>query len=603
MKLLFYSIFLMSTLSNFSQKPKFANAKVKDVTVYFNAAEITQNVSTILPRGTTELVINNVANSVNESSIRVGLSPNINILSVQYTNDYVEEYDLDQTNPSTKKLSDSISWVKKEIQKIEIEKTTQTKTLEILDKNQQVYGNNSGLNIQELIKLVEYYKVKRNEISSSLVIFNETISKLNLKLSNLNAKLETNAPTEENFSDGKIILQLMNEVAGKVDLSINYLTTTASWQPFYEIMVANTKEPLQMQYKANVMQETGLDWEQVKLTLSSGKPNQNNKAPSINPWFLSYYTPQKISYEKIKVEDALQGIAAGVAISDGTPGANNNIRIRGMSTLDTNAMPMVVINGIISTQEDMQKLNPDAIKSIDVLKDASAAAMYGSQGYNGVVVVTTKQMSDYTTIVENQLTTTFDISVPYTIKSNGKNHSVALKELKVPASFSYFTIPRVENESFLMANISNFSNFNLLKGDANIILEGTYVGKTILDPSQTSDTLNLSIGRDKKVTIKREKISDKSDTKFLSTKKEQTFTYEITVKNNKNEIVTIDVKEQYPLSTDKDVEVILKQTDSAINETEKGILTWKLNLKPNETKKVRISYQVNSPKNREIQNL
>jgi len=127
-----------------------------------------------------------------------------------------------------------------------------------------------------------------------------------------------------------------------------------------------------------------------------------------------------------------------------------------------------------------------------------------------------------------------------------------------------------------------------------------YVGKTFIEPNQTSDTLNLSMGRDKKVSIKREKVADKSGTKFLSSKKEQTFTYDITIRNNKKEAVELLLKDQYPLSTNKEIEVELLQSDSAKINAETGILTWQLQLKPNETKKIRISYRVKYPKDQTL---
>ena len=102
-------------------------------------------------------------------------------------------------------------------------------------------------------------------------------------------------------------------------------------------------------------------------------------------------------------------------------------------------------------------------------------------------------------INENQLNISFDIDIPYDILSNGKAHSVALKEVKIPATFKYFAAPRVEKEAFLLAEIVDYSKYNLLKGDANIIFEGMYVGKTTINPNQTSDTLSLSMGRDKKI--------------------------------------------------------------------------------------------------------
>jgi uncharacterized protein (TIGR02231 family) len=180
---------------------------------------------------------------------------------------------------------------------------------------------------------------------------------------------------------------------------------------------------------------------------------------------------------------------------------------------------------------------------------------------------------------------------------------VALKEIKLPANYKYYAAPKVEKEAFLLAEIGDYSQYNLLPGEANIIFEGLYVGKTNINPNQTSDMLDLSMGRDKKISIKREKVVDKSGTKFLSSYKEQTFTYDITVRNNKKEDAYILLKDQYPISTDKEIEIELLESERAEINSETGILTWKLNLKPNETKKLRVSYKVKYPKDKVIDNL
>ena len=134
------------------------------------------------------------------------------------------------------------------------------------------------------------------------------------------------------------------------------------------------------------------------------------------------------------------------------------------------------------------------------------------------------------------------------------------------------------------------------KGEANIIFENTYIGKSFIDPSSTQDTLNLTVGRDKRVVVKKEKLTDFSSVKFLGTNKKQTFTYELTVKNNKKDAIDILVKDQYPISQNKEVEVELIETSGALNNTDTGVLTWKLQLAPGETKKMRMSYSVKYPK-------
>ena len=522
----------------FAQKPIFTNAKTIGATVYFNSAEISQTTTINLPKGTSEIVVKNVADYLNENTVRIGAPANVTVLSVQFSNNYISEFEIDEKNPAIKKVRDSITIVKKLIQKNDLLYTAINNSMGILQKNETV-GGTTGLNVLELTKLVDFNITKRTDLSIQMVDIREINEKLQIKLNNLNKKLEINTKNEEQSSNGKLIIQVMNEIAGSTNLEINYLTNNASWRPFYDLRANSIVDPINMLYKAEVTQSTGIDWKKVKLTLSSGNPNQNNQQPELNAWFLRYNIPY----------------------------AEQNAYSRAPSA----------------------QLDEVMVQSAGLRKSTK------SLGY----AVSTVAAQDN----ENQLNISFDIDVPYDVLSNGKAHSVALKEIKLPASFKYYAAPRIEKEAFLLAEINDYSKYNLLQGEANIIFEGMYVGKTSINPNQVSDTLSLSMGRDKKISIKREKVVDKSGTKFLSGKKEQTFTFDITVRNNKKEAIEMLLKDQYPLSSDKEIEIELLENDNAKVTIETGILTWNLNLKPSETKKIRISYRVKYPKDKVIDNL
>ena len=550
MKKIYFLFALLFSSFSFAQKPIFTTAKVKSATVYFNAAEISQTTNVNLPLGTSEIVIKNVAVDLNENSVQIGAPASVTVLSVQFTNDYVSEYEIDLKSPALKRVKDSIVLVQKEILKVVNAKNAENKTLTLLDKNQQVSGVNSGLNVMELMKMVDYYKAKQTEIANTINSLTEKEQKLNETLQKLNNKLEVDTSKEEKTSSGKLIVQVMNNLAGAVPLDITYLSNNASWTPFYDLRTESVTAPINMMYKAQVIQNTGIDWKKVKLTLSSGIPNQNNEAPLLSSWFLNYRT-----------NDRLQE---------------------------------VVVAGYGSKRKGVANQLQGSVAGIQIGKEEMNAQP---------IMIAESSVSDYTTVSENQLNISFDIDIPYDILSNGKAHSVSLKEIKLPASYKFYAVPKAEKDAFLLAQIADYSKYNLLRGEANIIFEGMYVGKTFIEPNQTSDTLSLSMGRDKKVTIKREKVVDQSGTKFLSSKKEQTFTFDITLRNNKKEAIEMLLKDQYPLSSNKDIEIELLQSDHAKVNLETGVLTWQLQMKPNETKKIRISYKVRYPKDEFIENL
>ncbi|WP_294733937.1 DUF4139 domain-containing protein [uncultured Flavobacterium sp.] len=543
MKKIIFICLLFSSIVH-AQRPVFTSAKVKEATVYFNAAEIMQTASVKLPAGTSEIVIKNVADYVNESTVRIGAPKKLTVLSVQFTRNYISEYEPDESSPALKRVRDSITLIEKKIKEVAITRQADQKTVELLDKNQQVAGQQSGLNVAELTKLVDYYRAKRKDITLTINKLIDKENKLKNELTRLSRKLQVNNNKEEKTSKGKLVLQVMNSVAGTVPLEINYLTTGASWAPFYDLRVDNISKPIDMLYKAQVIQQTGIDWEKVKLTLSSGMPNQNNQAPLLRAWFLRFGNSNRLLAEISRSVNAK---------------VNANLNVYNAAG--------------VNVQEDM----------VEEIEEST--------------------MSDYTSVSENELNVSFDIDVPYDILSNGKKHSVVLKEIKLPATYKHYAVPKLEKDAFLLAELNDYSKYNLLTGEANIIFEGMYIGKTVIDPSQTTDKLNLSMGRDKKVSIKREKVVDKSGSKFLSSYKEQKFTYDLIVRNNKKETIDLILKDQYPISTNKEIEVELLKDGGAEVNTEIGVLTWKLKLKPRETKKIRISYKVRYPKKKVLSNL
>jgi uncharacterized protein (TIGR02231 family) len=161
----------------------------------------------------------------------------------------------------------------------------------------------------------------------------------------------------------------------------------------------------------------------------------------------------------------------------------------------------------------------------------------------------------------------------------------------------------MDKDAYLLAEVADWQNLDLLPGDANIIMDDTYIGRSLIDPNSIADTLNLSLGRDKRVAIKRSLIKELSSLKTSGKESKQVFTYELTVKNNKLTDVNLLLKDQYPLSNIKEVTVALEDGHEAMVNPETGVLTWKIDLKPGESKKVRFSYTVKYPKDLKIINL
>ena len=194
----------------------------------------------------------------------------------------------------------------------------------------------------------------------------------------------------------------------------------------------------------------------------------------------------------------------------------------------------------------------------------------------------------------------FEIGRPLTLLSNGKATVTEIARHQLPATYQYVGIPRADKEAFLVADATGWDTFNLLEGEANIFFDNSFVGKTIIDPNVPNDTLHFSLGRDNGIIIQRTKVADKSTRKLLASSQEQTMTWRITVKNTRNEAVTIMLKDQIPVSQNSGITVTTEELSGGSLDKEKGIITWPLNLAPNEQKELMVQYRVKYPKNRKL---
>jgi len=575
---------------------------LRSATVYRTGAELVHTAAATLPQGSSELIIGDISNAVDLNNLRVSCTNDVTVMSVTFSTEYLKP---ETVSPFVKKLQDSVESLRKELARLDVLTRSDKELLELLAANKSIGGKN-GLSVAELTKMVDYYKQKTVELRTEL----DTYSERSDKWKQLIARLENQIREEEkknSKTSGRLILQLMSPMGGTTNFTISYLTTAASWYPFYDLKVNKVNDPLQILYKARLQQTTGLDWKKVKLSLSTSLPDQGGNAPVLKAWFLQFIEPAMhtvvVGYGTSKygfsannsVANTLTGQAPGVSVN-----GSSSVRLRGISTVGSQP-PLYILNGVPSGAEEINRIDPNAIASTTVLKDADASAIYGSRAAGGAVVVTTKNdMNDYVSVNDNQMDVTFDIDIPYDVPANGKEQDVVLKDIKAPCSYEYYSAPRMDREAYLLGNVPGWESLHLLPGEANIIVEGTNIGKSFIDPNSTLDTLSLTLGRDKRIVVKKEKVIDYSSVKFLGSSKKQVFTYEITVRNNRKEKVQLLLKDQHPISTDKEIEEELLESSGAVVNNDTGILTWKMELAPGETRKFRISYSVKYPKDKSI---
>ncbi len=204
---------------------------------------------------------------------------------------------------------------------------------------------------------------------------------------------------------------------------------------------------------------------------------------------------------------------------------------------------------------------------------------------------------------ETAVSVEFEIKQSYSVATDGKDVIMTIEKHELPSQFAYYAAPRIDKTAYLMASITGWEQLNLLPGRANVYFENSYVGESYINPTSTADTLRLSMGRDARIVIKRTKVKDLSGAKFLGSNTIKDFTFDISVRNNRSEVVDLVLEDQVPLTKNESIKITVNETSGADYNSEIGMLTWRMNLKNGETKKFRVAYTVKFPKDQNVSGL
>ncbi len=314
-----------------------------------------------------------------------------------------------------------------------------------------------------------------------------------------------------------------------------------------------------------------------------------------------------LSEEKLKkniaisLDRAMAGRVSGVKVtsSSGQPGQASSVRVRGVPSL-SGAEPLYVVDGVPmgdGTSNPLASINPEDILDMEFLKDASAASIYGSRASNGVVMITTKKGAKYgsglylSTFSKLQ-DYTAESTTLNTIPSDGSEHEATLGTQSIPAKFSYYAAPKITPNVYMLAEVPNWRDYELLKGKLRVFLDNTYVGDSYWTPLEIQDTLHFSLGVEKNIGVERTLKATKEKKNLLRTAKKVTRSWQITVKNNKETAVDVVVEDQIPVATNDDAKVTLLESSNAKVDEKEGRLKWTLHLAPGEKKELNINYEV-----------
>ena len=534
-KIILTSVFLLMAFSlSLADNEKEIKGTISHVTVYPDRAQVAQEATFDLQPGKTVIMLKGLSPYIDAQSIQVKGFGEFTILSVNLQNNYLQNL---EELPEVKNIKGQIEALRIKIEDEKAAISTLDEKQSFLSANKAIMVKEATFSIEQFKTMMDLYTNNIDQITTARLKKNRAIKDYEKEMTALQQQLADKVEKNQ-LPSGEISVSVSADkpVTGRMNFS--YVVANAGWYPSYDIRVDDINKPVVIFYKANVYQNTGVEWKNVKLSFSNATPWVAGDVPILNTWFIDFFTA-------------------------------NELAVVGYGIKRKSAAPAMV--------EELQM----ADRSTVLKKEAQAP-----------VAVVEKKVGE--------MSVTFDVAVPYSVASDGKVQTIEIQRTTTPAEYKYVTVPKMSTLAYLTGNITDWAKQSLLSGEATLYFENSFVGKSYLNVNQLTDTLTVSLGTDNSILVKREKRKDFTSRKVIGANKTETYSFLITVRNNKANPVRITVNDQIPVSSNSSIVVDAAELSGGKLNSETGTVKWDLELKPQEKKEIVLTYTVKYPKNQSV---
>ncbi len=621
--LILLAALLSITMSLIAQNTYQTN--LKGVTIYSNGAQVNREKTVALKAGEQTISFTGLSPYIDKNSLQVKAKGSVTVLGVSQR--FIRP-DSTLYSDQMRAVQHKIDEATQKVNELRAQRDVLMSQLKMVEANCNTSSRTAVTSLNEIKLLNNYYYDEMMSIKKKLIALEDEEEKANEVLTR---------QTELADSIAGIKLKRVAVVDVKVDarqqtsalFSLQYYVSGASWYPTYDVRSSSVNEPLQLSYKANILQHTNEDWTNVPVTLSTANPNRSNVSPDLRTYWLDYglaaptyefgIDNNQISGTIYDIEDNSPLVGASVSVAGTQIGTVTDIDGHYSLTVPNgNRMLRVDYIGYESQQTSVSSSHKDfhLTPSQNYLQEVAVVG-YGKRSRGRSKAAAAEEMAaapapsprKAARVVEEEdievVSTAakfgyeFEVKHPLTIPSDNKPVSALLGRYELPTTYAYKGVPRIDKDAFLMADATGWEELNLVEGEANIFFDNSYVGKTILDPIQ-SDTLHLAMGRDNGIQINRKLVKNNSTHKVFSTNQTQKKDWEINIRNTRAEKVSIKIYDQIPVSQNSNITVNAEELSGGILDAETGIVVWDLTLNPGETRQLKLSYEVKYPKSRRL---
>lgn len=524
------------------------DSKVVSATVFQSRAMVTRQAELRLEAGTVRLVMDGLTPGLLDESVRLSGegTAGVKILDVKVETAYSAEIQekeirllqakLDSLDFEIRAVNDGKSVF--ETQKAFIESIRMEYPKEI---NQKLAV--AGASVQEWKNALSFFDSQLTSIYAGMRNAQKKLDGMAKKREALEKEMqERRSARGDATSRKKITATAEVEKAGRLSLTASYLIPGASWHPVYDARVNSADGKMDWTFGAMVGQNTGEDWEDVRLSLSTAQPMQYGTIPELSPWYLDIARPRPE-----KASRRMGEMAPAPMIQAAAEAEPNGLR-------DDEKRPLEFSQAEVET---------------------------------------------------NFLSTVFAVPARNDIPSAKDYHKITISMRQLPCAFEYTAVPKAQEKTFVRGRAVNKTDAPFLPGEVSVFLDGDFINKTRIPTVVPSDTMKLALGGDDAVQAGRKFINRFTEGKgILGGKKRVTDEYEIRVVNNRRNEIAVSVFDQLPISQNEKISVrLLAPGEKEVIMDQAGQIEWRLRLKPGEKRILPLKYQVEFPGDAHVQGL
>ena len=560
-KIAFISALALAAANAFALQVIEHKASITQAVVYNDRVEIIRSYKNTYQSGEYQVKLLDLPSALDDNSVRASGSgtAGVKINAVK-----IESVFLDTTtNIKYKVLEDSVDQLKEQVKVYDDRHSLLQKEADYLEKIKNASTAVSAgreaekpkaPSVSEWMNLYTFYDARYEAINKEMRGIDKSKKSLQSKLDALQKRLNKIAGTA-NLTKKNVTINFRVLEAGTLNLNLSYMMMGASWHPQYDIRVSPDDKKVEFTYYGVIYQNTGEDWKDVKVTLSTAQPSVSGSMPALSPWYVDVYQQY---YQKGKAaQRAKQNVSYGAQMAQAPAPAMEQIQ---------------VVADIGSTTETVSTMG---ISTSDV-------------SFSGTSYV-------FVTPGENN------------IPSDGEPHKIPIAFETLDAEFEYSAAPRLKQYAYLKGKVKNTTEYPFIAGDINVFFGNNFVGTSFINSIIPSEKFDVSLGIDEGLKITRQKVKDLTEG---AKKIKRTYGYKITVKNLKKDKNIITVNEQYPVSKNDKIKVKLvspkfdsPEAEFGVKEKANGMIEWKFQIEPQGKQELELEYIIEYSSDTGIQGL